>query len=129
MKIIIETKPYNEMRYPTLGDYEYGEDGILNITVADTGNDDFNWCIALHEFIEEKMTRKHGIKEGDITKFDLWVEEEIKKGNYPDDAEPGDHPFCIYKKEHQFSENIERLCAYELEMKWNDNNEIKKPLK
>lgn len=118
MKIVIETKPFSKMRYCTLGDYKIDNKGVLRITIADTGDDIFNELIAIHELLEELITRHRNIKEEDIFKFDLWVEEEVKAGRYPDDAEPGEHPLSIYKKEHLFAEKIERMVAKELKINW-----------
>lgn len=120
MRIVIETKPFNEMRYETQGDYFYDEKGDLQIQIAESGNDDFNFLVMMHELTEEKLTRKNGKKEEDILKFDLWVEDEVDKGNYPEYAQPGDHPLCIYRDEHRFSENIERILAYELGYNFED---------
>ena len=123
MKVIIETKASDKLRYRTLGDYKIDKKGVLRITVADTGDDLFNELIAIHELLEELLTRHRNIKEEDIYKFDLWVEEEVKAGRYPDDAEPGEHPKSIYRKEHLFAEKIERMVAKELKINWEEYSE------
>jgi len=106
---LIKTKiaPLNEQRYLTLGDY-WEDNGILHFKITDTGNKTYNKVILVHEVIEQLLTEFNGIKEPDILAFDLWVEDEIKAGRYPEDAEPGDHPLSPYKKEHVFAMNIER---------------------
>lgn len=35
MRILIETIPISEMRYPTCGDYWYDKEGVLQVRVAD----------------------------------------------------------------------------------------------
>jgi len=106
-KIIVEIVPLEEQRYETLGDYYY-ENDILHFKITDTGNDTYNKAILVHELVEELLTKHNGINEEDILKFDLWVADEVENGRYPVDAEPGEHPQSPYKKEHIFSENVER---------------------
>jgi hypothetical protein len=109
LKIIIETQPVDRMRYKTLGDY-YDEDGIQAIMVADCGDDDYNFAVALHEFVEAYLTKKNGIKEEAITDFDKKFEAEWKNG---DPFEPGDSPLAPYRKEHAFATTIERMFLHE----------------
>jgi hypothetical protein len=113
MRIVIETKPKNLMRYVTAGDYfEVQKDNVF-IDVCEQGNDDANFLISLHELIEWYLTKKRGIKEEDIMDFDL---------AHPDSLEPGDEKDSIYRREHRFAENIERLVAGELGIDFNEHN-------
>lgn len=108
-------------RYVTLGDYFF-KGGKRVFQITKTGNDVMDDLIFLHEFVEEILTRSRGIKEEDILKFDLWVEEEVKKGNCPDDAEPAEHKLSPYRKEHRFAEKIERMVAQQLNINWEKYN-------
>lgn len=116
---VIKSVSLKDARYITLGDYFF-ENGIRNFWITRTNDDLMDDLILLHEFVEEVLTRHRGIREEDILKFDLWVEEEVKAGRYPDDAEPGEHEKSIYKKEHLFAEKIERMVAKELNIDWKE---------
>jgi hypothetical protein len=102
--------PLESQRYATLGDYYEDENdkNLLHFKISDTGNDTYNKVILVHELVEQILTEYQGVKEPDILAFDLWVEEEIKAGRYPEDEEPGDHPLAPYRKQHDFAMNIER---------------------
>lgn len=111
-----------DQEYPTLGDYGV-KDGKRWFKITRTGNDLYDDLIFLHEFAEEVLTRAKGIKAEDITKFDLFVEEEVKKGNYPADAEPGEHPLSIYKQEHTLAEILEALMLNHLNISFKEYND------
>lgn len=117
MKITIETKAPSEMRYATLGDYWWESNGDLVIQVSDMGNWKYNAAVALHEFIEVMLTKDRGIQEPDIMAFDVAFEKARKEG---DTSEPGDAPLAPYRKEHRFSENLERLFIAELGVNWKE---------
>lgn len=125
MKIIIETIPLESQRYPTIGDYYYEDEKTLHIKITETGNDFHSKLVAIHELVEETLTKFKGIKEEDILKHDLWVEGEVKKGNYPVDAEPGEHPKAPYYGEHMMAERVEKMLCKYLGINFTEyNNEI-----
>lgn len=119
---VIKSVDIENARYPTLGDYFF-ENSIRYFQITNTGEDLLDDLIFLHEFIEEIITRHRGIKEEDILKHDLWVEEEVKAGRYPDDAEPGEHEKSPYRREHLFAEKIEKMVAKELKINWDEYSE------
>lgn len=123
MKIIIKTIPLEEQKYPTLGDYWRDEDGTLQIRITETGNDFYATLVAIHELVEKTLTEHKGIRDEDITKHDLWVETEIKKGNYPADAEPGEHPKSPYYEQHMLAERIEKMICKHLGINFTEYNE------
>lgn len=108
MEINIKTIPHKKQRYETCGDWQI-KDGLIDIQVSETENEDFNFLVGIHELIESYLCKKRGIKEEDATNFDLQFE-----GN----GEPGDSKFAPYNKEHKFATKIERLCAKELKVNW-----------
>lgn len=113
MKIEIEIKPYDQMRYPTLGDYYYKEDGTLKLEVADTGNIFYNKLLLIHELIEECLTDKLDIDPAIIDDFDLQFEQERLAGMHTPDKEPGFDPRCPYLHEHALATGVEMLlCAH-----------------
>jgi hypothetical protein len=116
MLTVIETISHLKHRYPTVGDY-YIEDGINKIFVSDMKNEKYEFLVALHEFIEEFLTRQRGIIEADITKFDEQYEDCRPDGDH---SEPGNSILAPYYKEHQFATIIEKLMALELNVNWED---------
>ena len=84
MDTIIRIIKPNTMRYITPGDY-FIENGKQIIEVADTGNDKYNLLIALHELVELNLCADRGIKEEDISKFDIDFEENREEDNDDED--------------------------------------------
>ena len=120
LHIYIDTIPHSEQRYPTVGDYwrpSIPAHAIerLEVRVSELENEDYEFLIAVHELIEEHLTRKHGISEQEITAFDIVYEASRAPASV---AEPGDHPDAPYRKEHFFATSIERLIAAELGIDW-----------
>lgn len=110
MKINIKTIPIEEMRYPTVGDYWYDEIGTLQVRVADMGDTFYETMVAVHEIIEEALTKKRGITEQQIMEFDLEFEAKREEGNLD---EPGFDENCIYRKEHTLATAVEMMmCAH-----------------
>lgn len=112
--ISIVTRPMKTMRYKTLGDYfdpVVAPDGFRDflIEVADTHNLDYNFLIGLHELVESWLAFKHGLKDKDITGFDIAHE---------DAEDPGRLKEAPYHKEHMFAEKIEKLMCKELGIPW-----------
>jgi len=114
-RILIETIPHCQQRYPTCGDYIFETNGDIRIWISDTGSDDYNFLVAIHETLEAYLTHKRGIREEDITAFDKKFEQNREKDNVD---EPGDSYDAPYKNEHFFATNIERLLARELNVDW-----------
>ena len=123
MEIRIKTIPLSEQRYPTIGDYFVDAEGVTHILITDTGNDLHAKLVAIHELIEQTLTEAKNIREEDIMKHDLWVESEILKGNYPPDAEPGEHPKSPYYNEHMLAERVEKMICKHLDINFTEYNE------
>lgn len=107
---------HKDQRYETIGDYWIDSSNIDQIRVSLLGNDDYEFLVAVHELIEMYLCKKRGIKDEDITAFDIKFEKKRKKGNTD---EPGDDSKAPYRKEHFFATNIERMIASELGVDWN----------
>ena len=116
MKMKIESIPHQEQRYPTVGDYWQGEDGIEQIRVSSMPDWRYEALVAVHELVELILTRHRGIAEQDISRFDVEFEQSREKALVT--GEPGDHPNAPYRKEHFFATNVERLLAAELDVDW-----------
>lgn len=132
LHIYIDTIPHREQRYPTVGDYWRpmlcGYKGLhrLEVRVSDMQNEDYEFLVAIHELIEEHLTRKRGITEGEITAYDVQYEAARTSESI---AEPGDNPDAPYHKEHVFATKIERLLADELGVDWDTYDSIVENLK
>lgn len=114
MRIVIETIPHDQQRYPTAGDW-YRDEGALNIRVSETLDPRDAILVALHEMVEALLCEHRNIDEQEVTKFDLAVEPD---GQWADD--PGHCPDAPYHKEHVFAECVERLMARELDRNWQE---------
>ena len=105
MNIHISFVPKAEMRYDTLGDWEM-EDGDLFINVAEeSGDEDDQILIAMHELVEAILCRKHGMTQEQVDTFDMGPIM-LSYGQ-----EPGDHPDAPYRTEHRQAMLIEHLLA------------------
>lgn len=102
-----------EQRYSTCGDY-WETDNSIEIRITKQDNPECNLLIMLHEMIEYILCEKRGIKEADITNFDL----EWEKLSEPKEDEPGNSKWAPYYKEHRIAENFERQLASLLDIDW-----------
>lgn len=130
--VIIQTIPHSEHRYETVGDYfdeevfmpspsgTYSPIPRTRIEVSDMKNPDYEFLVVFHELIEWYLTQKRGIKEEDITVFDIGFETERLEGKHKDTDEPGDDPAAPYYKEHQFATKLEKKMATELGVDWDE---------
>jgi hypothetical protein len=109
----VKTIPIADQRYSTAGDYFIEENGSVQFRITEQKHPDYEFLIALHEIIEEYLTRRAGIREQDILAYDLHWEKRHAKG-LTTAAEPGHEPGCIYRDQHVFAEIIEGLVALEL---------------
>jgi hypothetical protein len=120
MEFSIITIPHESQRYETCGDYMMNDFvQCIDIKVSETGNDDYNFLVGLHEMIESYLCYKRGINFKEVDSFDVDYEKNRSKG---DMSEPGDSKKSPYCKEHRFATKIEKLMAKELKVKWNKYN-------
>lgn len=118
--ISIEFVPKTKIRNGGAGDYFTQLDRIV-IRAIKLSDIRISILIAIHELIEFILVSNQGIKETDIDWFDAEFEADRKDGNF---SEPGDSLGSPYRCAHRFSENIERLMAYELGINWKDYEDI-----
>jgi len=114
MAISILDKPYEKMRYPTIGDWVFkpvSTGYTLHIDVADLGDPRFNILVAFHEFIEAYLCNERGIAGASVDAWDL------EHKGHPD---PGSIPNCPYYREHMFATILERAMAAELNINWDE---------
>ncbi len=69
--------PHEEQRYPTTGDWMYGENPNppLKVRVSDMGNRNYEFLVAIHETIEAWLCANAGIEEADVSAFDVAYED------------------------------------------------------
>jgi len=117
MKIIIETKPLETMRYDTWGDWYYDDVGNLHIDVANNigqlPTENHQLLVALHEFVEVWLCKEDGVTQEQVDEFDM---ETYPTLLLPDDLEPGDHELAPYRSQHRKAAIIEHLMANFLNM-------------
>lgn len=120
MKIIIETIPHDQQRYPTVGDWYYEEDGTLRVKVSELGNPVWNTLVYLHELVEVELCKHAAVSQHDVDNFDMKFEEDRKAGLHSPEDEPGDDIAAPYRKQHCFATAVERMMAAEMNVAWND---------
>jgi hypothetical protein len=135
MKILIETIPHSEQRYPTVGDWqwkssrtkdfyakgkdpkEWSDKDTLVIRVSSLSDWRYEALVGLHEAIEALLCKHVGVSEQDVDYFDQMFEEH--RGD--DDSlvgEPGDHPAAPYHVQHVWASDIEQIFAKQLDVNW-----------
>lgn len=102
--ISIKTIEHKHQRYPTVGDW-YDLDSVSIVKVSDMGDSDMEFCVAIHEAVEQYLCNKRGISDEVVTEFD--------KDNL-DHENPGDLFNSPYHKEHMVASVVEMLLIKEL---------------
>ena len=120
MKIIIETIPNKDQRFPTCGDYWFDGDGTMQIRVSHMADWRHEALVAAHELVELFLTKAWCVAEPDILAFDKMFEAEREAGLHSGEDEPGDDPRAPYKNHHFTATTIERIMARELGVDWNE---------
>ena len=113
------TRPFNRMRYRTVGDFVYTP-GIerINFIIAEMRNPDFEMLIFIHELVEAYLCWRRGLREEFITEFDKMFEEERKLGEHGKNDEPGDDPRSPYHREHKIASKFEKMLCKVMSIKW-----------
>ena len=121
-EIVIKIIPHFQHRYNTIGDYYEESEGKWVIKVSELGDARYEFLVVLHELVEWFLLWLRGVKEETVTAFDLWWEEEAKKGNIQCD-EPGCDPRAPYYWEHLFATLVEKIVALLLGVNWEEYEE------
>jgi hypothetical protein len=133
MKILIETIPHSEQRYPTVGDWywkssrtedfteksgsttEWSPKDTLVIRVSEMSDWRYEALVGLHEAIEAILCKQAGVTEAQVDAFDLSYEHIRKPG---DTSEPGDDLHAPYHDQHHTATIIEEMLAMDLRVDW-----------
>jgi hypothetical protein len=110
MKIDIEIIPHDCQRYPTVGDWQFSGPELI-INVSETGNEDYNFLIALHEMIEAYLCKKHGVTEQQVDEWDK---------SHLESNDPGMLPNCPYGLEHAMATGVELAVGEALGIDFED---------
>jgi len=111
--------PHREQRYSTLGDYWTDRDDATHIVVSAMPDWRHEFLIALHELVEEALTRHRGIAEERIMAFDVDFNRRREEAGY-EPRDPGMEPDAPYHREHVAATALEMLVADMLGVKWSD---------
>ena len=115
MRIEIKSVDPVAIRYATCGDWIWLPDGSLQVSVPDYGGqDDSAFLVALHEMVEAWQCRKAGIREADVTAFDI---------AHPELEEPGDSTDAPYYDQHSVAAAVEMRVCSALGMDWEKHND------
>ena len=121
INLVIRTLCAKDMRYDTAGDWREH-----HIFIRDENNPKYEHLVAFHEYAEKLYCDYNGIKEVDVTAFDMAYEETRTLGVAPCGCEhldePGDDPHAPYYKAHQLATIVEKLLALEIGVNWEKYN-------
>jgi hypothetical protein len=118
-EVVIRVIPHSQHRYSTSGDYYEVGEGKWVIEVSEVGDARYEFLVAIHELVEWFLLWLRGVKEEEVRAFDLWWEEEAKKGNVQCE-EPGDDLRAPYHWEHIFATLVEKMVALQLGVDWKE---------
>jgi hypothetical protein len=124
MKINIETIDHNLQAYPTVGNYWYDSEGVLQIRVSEMGEKKYHMLVVLHELIEEFLTNQLGITEEEITNFDLYYEKRREQGLVEENSEPGFDAAAPYRNQHAIATGVELILAGILGVDWKKYDQL-----
>lgn len=110
--VIIRAIEPRAQRYATVGDWQNNEGLNTTIDVSKTGVGDYDFLLALHEFVEWYLCFRSGVTQEEVDDFDQHFEATNQ------DGEPGDDARAPYHMQHQFAEIVERLAAHHMGVNW-----------
>lgn len=109
------TVEHGKQRYDTVGDWTISgksHNPTFEVNVSKMKNWRYEFMVAIHELVEAALCFHRGIKEEDVTAFDILCIQNNVEG------EPGDAPEAPYKREHFFATTIERMLCAEFGIDW-----------
>lgn len=124
MRIVIESIPHKNQRYPTVGDWFWENPSTTDATIQIKVSQLSDWrreaLIAVHELVEILLCTNDVVSEEAVDKFDKAFE----ANRHPDNTdEPGDDPKAPYVKQHCIATGIERILAANLGVNWKEYEE------
>lgn len=112
------TIPHMFHSYPTVGNWQFNNDGALVIFISELSNKKYEFLLTIHEYVEAMSCKFSGITVKQVDDFDLMFEKKSILGKVGDTDEPGDESDCPYKKQHCIATGIERILACQIGVDW-----------
>lgn len=109
-EIRIRFIPQAQMRYDTVGDWTFNDDGELDILVSQMPDERWQQLVAVHELAEALMCNVDGVSQEAVDAFDM--------GPGKDLDEPGNSPAAPYRLQHAWATAIEHLLAISMGVDW-----------
>lgn len=116
MKITLEVIPHSQQRYNTCGDWQFDEEGNLNIKVSDTQNTFMNFLLGRHEMDEAMLCLRYGVTTKQVDDYDF-VHPEAGSDSFSDNL---DAPYAEY---HNDALAAEWVMARLLGVSWKSYND------
>jgi hypothetical protein len=104
------------LKRPLSGDIETSKDGVINVEIQELNDEDYEFLLAIHCLVENKLIEKRKINKSDIDEFEKSYYSNMKISGLQDD--PGDDPSSPYHNEHLFATFIEMQIAKEMNISW-----------
>lgn len=117
MKIVVETIPHDQHRYPTVGDYWIDGAGTIQVRVSQLSSERREMAVLIHELFEMFAVTCAGIALDAIDAFDTAYE---ASRDPVDLEEPGDQPDAPYYRQHQAATIVERFFIEHTGDHWQD---------
>lgn len=114
--IHVQVIPHKDQRYPTCGDWQFLQDGLL-VSVSDSGDEKTNALVAIHEIVEAFLCKYAGVSGADVDAFDMAL---AMSNSF---EEPGDLRTAPYHLQHKTADLIERLVALQAGVDWLDHEQ------
>jgi hypothetical protein len=111
MRIVIESIPHEDQRYPTVGDWWVDEAGTWQIRVSELNNEKMAFLVGLHELVEMACCLSDGVTQESVDLFDK---------HYAGEGEPGDDIEAPYWTQHQQASSVEQTLAAWLGVDWDE---------
>jgi hypothetical protein len=102
---------YFEAICPVEGGKHFCGQKVLVIHVAEMDNQDYEFLVALHEFIESYLLKRREASFEEIDKWEANFKKEKEKGRRPKNAIAGEQKDCPYYREHKIATEIEKRMA------------------
>ena len=109
--ITVNVIPHGTGRYPTVGDWQWGKDDGLTVTVSDLGDHRFNLLVAAHELTEALLCRRDGVTEAEVDSWEL---------AHLESEEPGEEAGAPYFTQHAEACAVERWLAWMMGVVWEE---------
>ena len=120
MHIQIDTVTHCTQRYNTVGDWFYEpERATLRIRVSKLPDARYEFLVALHELIEQRLCERDGVSQATVDAYDK---------AHLDSDDPGSEADAPYRSQHEFSTAIEMLVAQRLGVDWKAYDDAVKAL-